>query len=105
MVKKNKKKNATRLFRRNQGGCAAAKSRHRDCSQPFTRRGRRTHYNQPASGAFLRGIWPFPGGDKSVSILDALRSDGLDAMARRLRGKASIEEFRSLAGYGGVPRA
>jgi hypothetical protein len=34
-----------------------------------------------ASGALLRGIWPFPGGHKSVSILDALRSDGLGTLA------------------------
>ena len=64
--------------------------------------GCRTHYNQPASGAFLRGIWPFPGGHKSVSILDAHRSDGLDALAWRLRRKASNQELRSPAGYGGV---
>ena len=83
-------------------GCQISTSR---LFEPFTRRRRRTHCNHPASGAFLRGIWPFPGGHKSVSILDALRSGGLEALARRLRGKASIQELRSPAGCGGVCRA
>src|ERR1700730_13605577 len=68
----------------------------RNATRPFRRN------RQPASGAFLRGIWPFPGGHKSVFVLDALRSDRLDALARRRSGKASIHELRSPAGYGGV---